>query len=402
MHKLYGISRRIYGSNGKEIIFTRGDGCHIYDQNDKEYVDMILGYGPIILGHNNREFSLRLMEVINNGYLFPSYGSVQIELAEQVASGYPNHQLISIYQSGSDGLDAVLRICKYITGKEKYIRFGYIGWHDNLLNGGVNWHEPINSNKFRDIAVNLKNIEDKAINWYGDGVDSFEELCRNPNIACFIFDAYQIDRWPMLEIEKLIAVCKKNNILVVLDETKTSGRVASYGFYKDKLDYDFTILGKAVGNGYPVSLLIGSKKFTDIPYDTIKIAGTYARDGLCCGAVLATEKIMEDNDFYEAISITGYKIAQMMNECILSILGTKDVTVMTMLQGGILEFSYSNKFANDFILRTEFSNALLNNGIIIPDGHCFYICSEHIVCLEELKERFYKALYQFSNSMVLC
>lgn len=397
MQKLYGISRRLYDLNGDEIIFAKGSGAYVYDTNQKKYIDMILGYGPMILGHNNIKFTNMITEIMNQGFLFPSYNKIQMELAEHINEYYENHQLISIYQSGSDALDAALRICKHITNKNRYIRFGYIGWHDNLLYGGINWHEPINSSKFSKLANDLTEDKKIALNWIGDGVNSFEALCRNNDIACFIFDAYQLERWPNLKIEEVIEICRKNNILVVLDETKTAGRVSKFGYYKDKYKFDFTILGKAIGNGYPVSLLVGSRSFLDTPFDTFKIAGTYARDGLSCGAVLATQQIMDEEHSYDVIGEVGKKIAKIMNNSINCILNSNDIYVKPMLGGAILEFNYSDEFANDYNKRKELASCLLHNGIILPDGHCFYICFEHAHCINEIESCFCSALLDFSK-----
>ncbi len=136
-----------------------------------------------------------------------------------------------------------------------------------------------------------------AINWHGNSVEAFEKLC-DDDIACFMLDAYQIERQPQINIKDVLDICNDRNILVVLDETKTAGRVCRYGFYKEKLVFDFTVLRKAIGNGYPASLLVGSDKFAQLPYDSLKIAGTYARDGLCSAAVIVTDEIMCENNYY--------------------------------------------------------------------------------------------------------
>ena len=399
MHKLYGVSRRLYDDSGNEIIFSRGDGGFVYSTHSVKYIDMLLGYGPIILGHGNKEFACILEKKICQGQLFPTYSTSQIELAESIEKYYKNYQLLSVYQSGSDAMDAILRISRYISSKEKFIRYGYIGWHDQLLFNGVNWHEPINSIKSKNTAICVPGTHDNiALNWFGEDIDSFKKILQSGDIGCFVFDAYQLERKTKVDIKEIINLCRKYNVIVVLDETKTSGRVTKYGYYVDKLDFDFTIFGKAIGNGYPVSLLVASKRFMHVPYDEIKIAGTYARDGLCCEAVLATSEIMEQNGFYNKISETGNKIAESMNNSIHEIMKNNDVNVHVMLQGGILEFTYSEAMANNFQQRKRFSDILLKNGIIISDGHCFYICVAHEKCLDELNERFRKALRDYISS----
>ena len=123
-------------------------------------------------------------------------------------------------------------------------------------------------------------------------MNKIERLCEMKGAACLIVDANQIERHPNCQFEKVIELCKKIGILVVLDEMKTAGQVTSYGYFKEKYSFDFTVLGKEIGNGIPVSLLLGHKKYKSDLYDVVKLAGTYTRDLLSCEAVLATEEIM--------------------------------------------------------------------------------------------------------------
>lgn len=400
MQKLYGISRRLFDENNEEIVFAKGKGAYVYDTQGKSYIDMLLGYGPIILGHGNETYARELAKEIEYGTLFPSYGKKQYELAEMISSKYPNHQLIALYQSGSDSLDSVFRICRLITGKPKLIRFGYIGWHDNLLMGGFNWHEPVNSCAFYKASNNLPGIENnQAYNWDGRSAESFEVLTKSRDVACFIFDAYQLQR-QKIDIESVIRICKEKGILVVLDETKTAGRVSTFGYFKDTLEYDFTILGKAISNGYPVSLLLGHHKYASVNYDTIKIAGTYARDCLCCSSILTTVRIMSQNNLYKVISDAGKAISEKMNDCLDRVLKNKDIAVRTMLDGAILEFQFSDQFACDFSKRKRFADFLLKNGLLIQDGHCFYVSAAHANCIEDIGIRFQTALEEFCADKV--
>lgn len=395
MYKLFGISRRMFDTNGEEIVFSNGKGGYVYDTKGKSYIDMLLGYGPIILGHANKEYAKKIAESIEQGVLLPSYGERQYELADFICNYYQEHRLISFYQSGSDSLDSVFRICRYITGKKKLIRYGYIGWHDNLLSGGLHWHEPINSSSFFLPANSIPGIEeDQAYNWDGQSIASFEKLTENDNIACFIFDAYQLER-KTVDVEGVINVCRKKGILVVLDETKTAGRVSTLGYYKDKLYFDFTILGKAISNGYPISLLLGKNSFQNVNFDSIKIAGTYARDCLCCSAVMTTTQLMKKGDCYRVIAETGKEIARKMNNHLKQKNVFNDIAVNVMLEGAILEFVYSDQFACDFQRRKQFAERMIRNGLLIQNGHCFYICAAHSECIDEIDSRFHNAVNEF-------
>lgn len=390
--KLYGISRRIYDKSGSEIIFSYGKGCYVYDTNQKQYIDMILGYGPMILGHGNEEYAEAIRKCILAGTTFPSYGKLQIDLAQCLQEFYPKHQLITVHQSGSDTLEAAIKVCRKIQNKKKFIRYGYVGWHEQLLSNGLNWHEPINSSKYNKYAEIKETGDRYAVNWNGVDINEFEQLCSQEDIACFVVDAYQIKRRSDRDFHHVLEICKRKNILVVLDETKTAGRVTPFGYYKEEYDFDFTVLGKAIGNGVPVSLLLAHKQYKELPYDSYKIAGTYARDLLGCQAILTTYDIMKQKQGFQTISKTGKVIACKMNHYLKNIIGTEAMEVNDLLDGGILEFTYSNEIANDEKKRNIIYTSLLEKGIILPNGHCFYICTEHQGAIEHLIENFEKAM----------
>lgn len=395
MGKLYGISRRIYDDSDHEVMFRKGEGCFVFDMEGRKYIDLILGYGPAIMGHGNAEFADCVQKAVLEGTVFPSYGEKQIILADRIKKHYKDHQLLAVYQSGSDTLMAALKICRMLTGRKKYIRFGYVGWLEELFDGGLNWHEPINSSLYNQV-ITKDVVNENAINWNGDDMDAIEKLCRDREVACLIADAYQIDRHPHCNFDKVVELCKENGVLLVLDETKTAGRVAPYGYYKNKYNFDFTVVGKAVGNGIPVSLLLGHDQYQTIRYDALKMAGTYTRDLLSCEAVLATEDIMTANNGYQKVSETGKLLAERLNARLKEIGAADSLFVNVLLNGGILELCFSKELANDYEMRKEFSRALLRNHLIIPDGHCFYICTEHFKVIDQIESSFiqaYKEVY---------
>jgi len=401
MGKLYGISRRIYDDADHEVMFRKGEGCYVFDLEGRRYIDLILGYGPAIMGHGNAEFAECVQQALLDGTVFPSYGEKQIVLADRIKKYYKDHQLLAVYQSGSDSLMAALKICRVLTGRTKYIRFGYVGWLEELFDGGLNWHEPINSSLYNQV-ITKDAVNENAINWNGDDMDEIEKLCCNQEVACLIADAYQIGRHPKCNFERVVEICRKNGVLLVLDETKTAGRVTPYGFYKDKYYFDFSVVGKAIGNGIPVSLLLGHEQYQTIQYDAVKLAGTYTRDLLSCEAVIATEDIMTETKGYEKVSKTGKLLAERLNARLKELGAADSLFVNVLLDGGILEICFSKQLANEYGMRKQFSRALLHNHLIIPDGHCFYICTEHFKVLDQIESSFLKAYEEVYANDSLC
>jgi glutamate-1-semialdehyde 2,1-aminomutase len=383
-NKLYMISRPLIDSAGNEITLRTGHGGIVTDEKGKEYVDFNLGFGPVILGHGNKEFLERLSGKLSGGLCFPSYSTLQRDYAVAINAHYFPAKALGILPTSSESILAVLRICSVYTGKRRFIRKGYIGWHDKLLNGNIFWHEPVNAVGRRLTSTTLTYINTEgqdAVNWVDNNISTFKHLAESGNISCFIFDAYQTFHIPEGIIDKAIELCKRNGILVIMDETKTSGRLCPFGSFIPKYDWDFTILGKAIGNGMPVSVFIGYEDFT-VDYDAMKIGGTYSRQVAGTAAALSTMEIMQANSYYDTLQETGKEIARIMNRSFEAYGLSQDIQTECWLNGCMLEFSYSDRMANDTASRRKLYDSLLQGGIIIPYGHVFFVCQAHRECLD--------------------
>ncbi len=384
-------------ANGNEITLRSGHGGIVTDEKGKEYVDFILGFGPVILGHANNEFLKKLSDKLSEGLCFPSYSKLQRKYAEAINTRYFPAKALGILPTSSESISAVLRICSEYTGKRSFIRKGYIGWHDKLINRNIFWHEPVNAVGRGSTSTALKYIgaeEQDAVNWVDNDINTFKRLAESGNISSFIFDAYQTFDMPEGVIEKAVELCRSNGIFVIMDETKTSGRLGPFGYFIDKYDWDFSILGKAIGNGMPVSAFIGNNDFV-VDYDAMKIGGTYSRQVAGTAAALATMEIMYEHGYYDMLPETGRTIARIMNRSLEAHGLSQDIRTECRLNGSLLELSYSDRMANDPVSRKKLYDSFIQGGLIIPYGHVFFVCQAHQECLDIIIENMDISLRNF-------
>jgi glutamate-1-semialdehyde 2,1-aminomutase len=396
--KLYMISRPLLDIEGNEITLKSGHGGMVTDIVGKEYVDFILGFGPVILGHDNREFLAEVAEKLSCGLCFPSYSVLQREYAEIINCRYSPAKALGFLPTSSESISAVLRMCNHLTGSKRFIRKGYIGWYDRLINRNIFWHEPINATDRRSTSTDLHYIGDgnqDAVNWVDNDIETFERLAADKDIACFIFDAYQTFRMPARVLEQAISICRDKGLLVIMDETKTGGRLGPCGSFIDTYDWDFTILGKAIGNGMPISVFIG-KDNASSEYDGLKIGGTYSRQVAGTAAALATMDIMQKHGYYADLPIIGRKVAEIMNRSFSDYGLSEDIYADCHLDGCLLEFVYSDGLANDAAARKRLYDSFISGGIIIPYGHVFFICRAHEECLDAIALGMDRALKTFT------
>ncbi len=170
------------------------------------------------------------------------------------------------------------------TGRLGVVRCGFIGWHDVQAGRSVKWHEPLNS----PLRCNLKNVEfirgisnaESVYNWLDMDPTSLREILVNhgKHIGAFVLDAYLISYVHSLKvIEQAIEICRQFDVTVICDETKTGGRVSKLGVaISQALDVDLVVIGKALANGFPMSLAIGKTPLLDLAEEH-RLSGTYSK-----------------------------------------------------------------------------------------------------------------------------
>ena len=122
---------------GKYPIFlSRGKGCHVWDPDNNEFIDWIVSFGPLILGHAHPVVDDAVRQNIKQGFCFTMANPLQNELAQELIDTIPCAEMVRFLTGGSDTTSAAIRIARIFTGREKVIRWGYHGWHDWCYGGG--------------------------------------------------------------------------------------------------------------------------------------------------------------------------------------------------------------------------------------------------------------------------
>src|SRR5713101_4422165 len=139
-----GLPRRSLAFGG-EVLFERGSGGMVIDAEGREYVDFILGYGAVILGHSVAEFRTKVANYSANGLLLPGYSSWHIRLLRRLLQSTTENYSAAFFKTGSESVTAAIRLASRLSSKKGIIRCGFIGWHDVQLGKSVRWHEPLES-----------------------------------------------------------------------------------------------------------------------------------------------------------------------------------------------------------------------------------------------------------------
>ncbi len=246
------------------VFAKNGKGSHLFDVDNNEYVDYVLGLGPVSLGYCYEAVDNAIKEQLQNGISFSLPHTLEVEVSEKLQKIIPNCEMVRFSKTGSDAVTACVRAARAYTKKSHILYSGHGGvWHDwftaiTSRNEGIpNFNNDLISLfKYNDIE-NLKNTLKKL----------------EGKVAAIIMEPMWLDYPDENYFHEVKELAHKNNTLLIFDEVLTGFRLANGGGQELlKIDADLVAFGKAIGNGMPLGAITGKeeymKKFEDIFYST--------------------------------------------------------------------------------------------------------------------------------------
>lgn len=387
---------------GKELRFTRGKGGLVFSDTGDEFIDFILGFGPVVIGHSDNEFNDGLLQYLKYGIHFPSYSVYHEQFLELLKdSGW---SAFSFFKTSSESITAAIRLAMTITHQKGIVRCGFIGWHDAEIANTISWHEYPDS-KFRAevrFTQDFRGVsgEEKIFNWHTFDLNELEDILKREKIAIFIVDAYQLHLSSVTIIEQAFSLCKRYGVLTVLDETKTSGRVSLLGvseYYN--LSSDFLVMGKAIANGAPLSILCGNKELSHNAR-TARITGTFSKEAIGIYCALITQEIMKKRNGYDILKKVGDRIIDNINYVFRDIGCFEMLEAVNVFNSSMIDLKFKGAALDNKIWRSALRLFLADNGILMLQGHPSFICLAHDkLDMDKFKEMLRNAIIQWLKSI---
>lgn len=294
---------------GNPIFIERAKDAYLFDADDKRYIDYVLSWGPMILGHANPAIEQAVTEKLRLGLSFGAPTSIEIELAELICDIMPNMDLVRMVNSGTEATMSAIRLARGATGRDKIVKFEgcYHGHADSLLikagSGALTLGVPSSPGVPKALAehtITLPYNDPAAV------TQTFAEL--GDQIACIIVEpvAGNMNCVPPIPgfLETLRSECTKHGALLIMDEVMTGfrlGLTGAQGYYN--IEADITCLGKVIGGGMPVGAFGGKKSIMEqiAPTGPIYQAGTLSGNPVAMAAGLANIKQLCSDDFYQPL-----------------------------------------------------------------------------------------------------
>lgn len=325
--------RAFNGVGGTPCFIKRADGAFIYDADDKEYIDYVGSWGPMILGHNHPAIREAVIETAQNGLSFGAPTELEITMAEKVREVVPSMEKLRMVSSGTEATMSAIRLARGYTGRDKILKFEgcYHGHADSLLvkagSGALTMGVPNSPGIPEDFAkhtltVSYNNLEEVK--------QVFAEI--GDQIACIIVEpvAGNMNCIPPVEgfLEGLRAICDEHKSVLIFDEVMTGFRVSLGGAQAHyNISPDLTTLGKVIGGGMPVGAFGGKAEIMDYiaPVGPVYQAGTLSGNPIAMAAGLASlHELCQGNKHEQLAAATeklamGFKAAAERNGISLSI-----------------------------------------------------------------------------------
>lgn len=365
---------------GTPPYLVRGEGAYVWDLDGNRYLDYVLSWGPLILGHAHPEVLRRVSEAMQNGLTFGAPHPLEVELAKAVKRAYPV-DLVRFVSSGTEATMSALRLARGYTNRPYIVKFrgNYHGHADGLLveagSGALTFGVPTSLGVPEAYARLTLVLE------YNDPEGLREVLrARGEEIAAIIFEPVVGNAGVLIPTEEFLKAlheAKDYGVLLIADEVMTGFRLA-FGGATERfgLRPDLVTLGKVLGGGLPAAAYAGRREIMEkvAPLGPVYQAGTLSGNPLAMASGLATLEILEKNPgLYQALEGLGRRLEEGLNALLkeTGIPGTVNrvgsMITLFFAEGPVRTFSDAKRTDTERFKKVF--HALLEEGIYWPPSN---------------------------------
>ena len=381
------------GNTGAEIIVREGRGSRVWDESGNEYIDYLIGSGPMLAGHAHPKVNAAVQRQVERGSTFFVNNRYAIELAEAIAQAVPCAEQVRFVSSGTEADAYAMRLARGHRGRDKILKFegGYHGMSDWSLMSLApkrpgNFPRPV-----PDSAGIPDSVSDEMIVAPYNNLDAVASLIdeHGDEIAGVIVEPVQRIIPPVQGfLEGLRELTAKHDIVLIFDEVVTGFRMA-YGGAQEYygITPDLCTLGKACGGGYPLAAVAGREEIM-AHFDASRVGeekflfqvGTLSGNPIAAVAGLATLEVLREAGTYERLNATGQRLMEGLDERLrrhgftATVLGVPACFEAVFAPGPITD--YRGTLRGDASLGRRLNELLLERGIIKGDTK-YYLSIAH-------------------------
>lgn len=352
--------------------FSKAKGCRVWDLDGREFIDVgLMGVGTNTLGYGHREVDEAVMRTVRDGNMSSLNCPEEVFLAEKLIELHPWAEMARFARTGGEANAIAIRIARAATGKDKVAICGYHGWHDWYLSANLSDDANLDGHLLPGLEPRgvPRNLQGTVIPFNYNDIDGLRDLVNRHDIGAIKMEVARNFGPENNFLEEVRDLATRRGIFLIFDECTSGFRETFGGLHKKfGVEPDMAVFGKALGNGYAITAVIGRRRFMESAQSTF-ISSTFWTERIGPSAALKTLEVMERERSWEKITRTGTELRASWQR----LADKHEVAIEHWGLPALAGFSF--KSSNGLAYKTLVSQELLAKGYLA--GTSTYICTEH-------------------------
>jgi len=364
--------------------FSKAKGCKVWDLDGNEYIDMsIMGIGTNILGYGHEEVDEAVIKTAKSGNMSTLNCPEEVYLAERLVELHQWSDMVRFARSGGEANAIAIRIARAASGRDKVAVCGYHGWHDWYLSANLGNDKGLDGHLLPGLEPNgvPRNLKGSVFPFNYNNFEELEALVKIHDIGVIKMEVQRSNVPKDNFLKKVRKLATEREIILIFDECTSGFRETFGGLHKKyEIEPDMAMFGKAMGNGYAITAVIGRREIMEAAQSTF-ISSTFWTERIGPTAALKTLEVMEREKSWKKITETGGEIKNRWqqladkHELKISHWGIPALTGFTIESNHALAY------------KTLVTQEMLSKGYLA--GNCVYVCTEHS---SEILEGYFEGL----------
>ena len=339
--------------------YSKSKGAYLWDLENKKFLDMMFYVGTCTLGYNHPHVNDYVKKIINLGVMTSLNCREEVLLAEKLIELHPWADMARFCRSGGEANSVAIRIARAASGKDNVAICGYHGWHDWYLSANLNKGELdehiIPGLPIKGVPKNLKNT---TFPFEYNNFEQLKKLVNEKNIGVIKMEVARSTQPKKNFLQNVRKLCDQKKIVLIFDECTSGFRQTFGGMHKlYNVNPDMAMFGKALGNGYAITSVIGKKSIMQEAQNSF-ISSTFWTERIGPSAGLATLETMKKISSWKILPKVGKKISDTWKEIFKSL----DVDATYFGTPAMPCFQISGKNSNFY--KTVFTYLMMKKNIL--------------------------------------
>lgn len=374
--------------------FSKSKGCKVWDLDGNQFIDMsIMGIGTNILGYGNNAVDNAVLETVKSGNMSTLNCPEEVMLAEKLISINPWSDMVRFARSGGEANAIAIRIARAASGKDKVAICGYHGWHDWYLSVNLETKNGLEKHLLKGLDTTgvPKSLQGSTIPFNYNDFEGLKKIISENDIGTIKMEVQRNEPPQNNFLQKVRDLATEKGIVLIFDECTSGFRETFGGLHaKYNVNPDIVMYGKALGNGYAITAVVGVKEVMEAAQSSF-ISSTFWTERIGPSAALASLEEMEKLHAWEVISRKGRTIKERWKD----LSNAYDININLFGLDALSAFSFNHP--DNLKYKTFLTQEMLKKGFLASNS--IYVCIEHT---DDLINDYFEALEGIFSKLQNC